>query len=81
MSESMTLSLDFEMKQKLDRLARMTSKAQTALVLDALREYLAVNEWQIQAIEDGIDQADNGQLIPHEEIRQKWEKKLAHSLD
>ena len=77
----MTLSLDFEMKQKLDRLARMTSRGQTALVLDALREYLAVNEWQIQAIEEGITQADNGQLITHEEIRRKWEKKLAHSLD
>ncbi len=81
MKEVMTVSLDFEMKEKLDRLAKITSMPISHLVVEALREYLAVNEWQTQAIEEGIKQADSGQLISHEDIREKWEKKLAHTLD
>ncbi|MCP4150868.1 MAG: ribbon-helix-helix protein, CopG family [bacterium] len=81
MSEMMSVSLDSEMNHRLEQLARVTSMSKTNLVLDALREYLDVREWQIEAIREGIRQADDGQLIPHEDIRKKWETKLACTMD
>ena len=48
---------------------------------EALREYIKLNEWQIQAIQEGIRQAEAGQLISHEEIKAKWEKKLENTVD
>lgn len=40
-----------------------------------------VNEWQTEAIREGIRQADAGELIDHKDIREKWETKLAYTMD
>lgn len=46
------------------------------------RENVALNlPIQIQAIQEGIKQADEGQMVPHEELRAKWEKKLAGAME
>ncbi len=81
MSEIMNVSLDYEINHRLEQLAKVTSMTKSNIVLDALREYLDVKEWQIEAIREGIRQADDGQLIPHEDIRNKWETKLARTMD
>ena len=79
MSEVMTVTLDFDLKEKLRRLAKATSRKESSLMEEALREYLDVNQWHVEAIREGIRQADGGQLIPHEEIREKWERKTGLS--
>ncbi len=81
MSEVMTVSLDYELKDKLHRLAKATSRTESSLMQEALRKYLDLNDWHAGAIREGVRQADNGQLIPHEEVRKKWETKRANSLD
>lgn len=81
MSEVMTVSLDLDLKDKLQRLAKATSRSESSLMQEALREYLGLNDWHAGAIREGVRQADSGQLIPHEEVREKWETKLANSLD
>lgn len=81
MYEAMTVCLDDDMGAQLEELARVTSRPKSNLIIDALRQYLLVNEWQIEAIREGIRQADAGELIAHEDIREKWETKLAHTMD
>ncbi len=81
MNEMMTVSLDHDMTQRLERLAKAVSKTKNNLIIEALRQYLAVNEWHIEAIREGIKQADAGELIPHEEIRRKWETKHTNTPD
>lgn len=81
MKDILTVSLDFELREKLDILAKITSRSKSSLVVEAMKQYLVTNEWKIYAVREGLKQADRGQLIPHETIRQKWEKKHAHSLD
>jgi predicted transcriptional regulator len=77
MKEVMTIRLDSETKNKLEQLAKATARSKSFLATEAIRDYIEVNEWQIQAIREGLRQADEGELIPHADIRTKWEKKVA----
>ena len=79
--DTLTVRLPPEIKTRLDKLARATSRPRSFLIQTAIQEYLALNEWQVGAIREGLDQADEGRLIPHEEIRKTWEGKLAHPVD
>ena len=81
MKSVITVRVDAETKKKLEKMAQATARTKSFLIADAIEEYLSVNEWQIEAIEEGIQQADEGHLISHEEIRKKWEAKLADCLD
>ena len=81
MSEAMIVLLDEEMNAQLERLAQVTSRAKAKLVIDAITQYLSINDWQAEAIKEGIRQASAGELAPHEDIREKWEAKLAHTYD
>jgi RHH-type transcriptional regulator, rel operon repressor / antitoxin RelB len=81
MKNVMTIRIDPEVKNKLERMARATARTKSFLVADAIEEYLSVNEWQIEAIQEGVRQAEEGLLIPHEEVRKKWEAELADSVD
>jgi len=46
-----------------------------------VRQYLDLNEWQIAAIQQGVRDANRGQLIDHAKLKAKWEKKLAAAVD
>jgi RHH-type rel operon transcriptional repressor/antitoxin RelB len=81
MKDVITVRLDPEVRAGLEKLAKATARTRSFLVADAVREYLRANDWQIEAVQEGVRQADEGRLIPHEKIRKKWEKKLAHSVD
>lgn len=77
------VSFRFEpaLKQQLASLATATGRSQTFLVEEALKHYCDLQSWQVAAIQEGIRSADAGEGIPHDQIRRKWEKKLADSLD
>jgi RHH-type rel operon transcriptional repressor/antitoxin RelB len=75
MKEIITIRVETEIKEKLDQMAIATRRSKSYLASEALQDYIKLNEWQINAIQEGIRQADNGQLIPHEEIKAKWDIK------
>jgi RHH-type rel operon transcriptional repressor/antitoxin RelB len=75
MKEIITIRVDTEIKEKLDQMAIATRRSKSYLASEALQDYIKLNEWQINAIQEGIRQADSGQLIPHEEIKAKWDIK------
>lgn len=81
MSEPVTLRLDSATRKRLERLAKATERSRAALAADAVRQYLDLNEWQIAAIQAGVQEANRGQMIDHRKLKAKWEKKLAAALD
>jgi len=81
MSDPVTLRLDPETRKRLDRLAKATERSRAALAADAVRQYLDLNEWQIAAIQKGVEDANRGRLINDAELKAKWEKKLAAAVD
>ncbi len=74
-STTMTIRLEPEMKDRLDKLAEFTHRSKSFLASEAINEYLKAHEWQLVEIKKGIAEADEGQLIDHESILDFWENK------
>lgn len=63
-----TVRLDDETLGALDRLAEKTDRSRSWLVAKAVEDYVALNEWQIARIEEGIADADRGNFASDKEI-------------
>jgi len=75
MSATMTIRLDENLKQRLDKLASATHRSKSFLAAEAVKEFIELNEWQIQEIHEAISEADNGEFADEENVkalRAKW---------
>jgi predicted transcriptional regulator len=81
MSDTVSLRLDSNTRQRLDNLSLATERSRAAIAAEAVRVYLDTQDWQIAAIKQGIIQADAGNLIDHAVLKTKWEKRLADQMD
>ena len=80
-SATMTVRLDNQLKIQLEKLAGLTHRSKSFLAMEAIRDYLKIQEWQINEIHQGIAEADAGALVDHSSIVRYWEKKRADSVD
>lgn len=78
---TITVRIDDSIKNRLEKLAKTTSRNKSYLVTHAIKDYLEVNEWQIKEIKAGIKEADAGHLIDHDTILKKWEYRLENTMD
>ena len=81
MAAPMAFRLDDNTRQRLGKLAEATQRPMSWLAAEALREYLDSHEWQIQAIQEGVQAADEGRLLEHEVLFSKWEQRRATAMD
>jgi len=58
MSTTMTLRLDDETNDRLSNLAGATDRSKAYLTMQALKLFLASNEWQVQEIKEAVAEAD-----------------------
>lgn len=75
MSTTMTIRLEPELKQRLDRLAEATHRSKSFLANEALRDFVELNEWQIQEIKEAIKEADDGDFASDQAVSKtvgKW---------
>lgn len=67
-----------DVAQRLAELADATDRSKSYLAAQALEEFIALQEWQVKAIRQGIRQADTGKLVEHKEalkVLGKWGKR------
>ena len=57
---NLSIRVPEEIGEQLERLAESTGRTRSFLALDALRRYLAQEEWQVQAVRTAVERADNG---------------------
>jgi len=62
-----------ETARKLEELAEATNRSESTLGLEAIEEYISVQQWQIEAIKQGIEEADRGRFIEHSVVKE-WVK-------
>jgi RHH-type rel operon transcriptional repressor/antitoxin RelB len=77
-STILTLRVDNKLKKKLDKLAKTTQRSRSFLAAEAIREFVALNEWQIEEIQKGVREADAGNFATEEEVtamRKKWKRR------
>ncbi|HLJ27286.1 MAG TPA: CopG family ribbon-helix-helix protein [Candidatus Angelobacter sp.] len=78
-SKILTLRLDEQLKERLDKLAESTRRSKSFLAAEAIREYVSLNEWQIEEIKRAVKEADGGDFAPDHEVRKvvgKWTKNV-----
>lgn len=56
-----------EKQRQLDALAQVLDRSRTWVVCDAINQYLDVQAWQIEQIRHGVEEAERGELFPHED--------------
>lgn len=72
-----TLTVDDDLAKRLATLAKTVHQSKSSLASQAIEEFLTVQEWHIQAIKEGIEAADKGDIVSHEEAvaaLKKWGK-------
>ena len=74
---TITLRISDDTNAALDALAAATERSKSYLALRAIDQYIELNTWQLDAIRSGIADADAGRMIEHEEVKQRWQAKLA----
>jgi len=73
-----TLRVDAKLKKKLDKLAKTTRRSRSFLAAEAIRDFVSLNEWQIEEIKKGLREADAGNFATDEEVEEvfkKWTKR------
>jgi predicted transcriptional regulator len=73
----MTIRIEDDVKDRLDRLAESTQRSKSFLAAEAIREYIANNEWQVAEIQTALKEADAGDFASEKEVAalaRKWKK-------
>ena len=68
MSDTVTVQLDDDTLSALDQLAEKTARSRTALVSQAVHDYVALTEWQLRKTEAGIEAAERGDFASDAEV-------------
>jgi RHH-type transcriptional regulator, rel operon repressor / antitoxin RelB len=68
MSTTMTIRLDDDTKDRLERLAGSTQRSKSFFAAEAIREFIENNEWQIAEIRAALEEADAGDFAAAEEV-------------
>lgn len=71
----MSLRIPDEIADTLASLAKATGRSKSYLAVDALRQYLAREAWQIDEIQKALEEADAGDFASDEEVSalaKKW---------
>ena len=63
----LSVRLPGELAGRLENLAKSTDRSISYLAVCAVEEYLAVQEWQVKAIQEGIAATEKGEVVRHVE--------------
>ena len=68
-------------KNSIEQLALATRRTKTFVIEEAIDQYLALNEWQLKSIQDGLRDLEEGKVISQEKMIEHWEGKIAGTVD
>jgi predicted transcriptional regulator len=77
MNKSIPVSvrLQPELNDQVAAIAAALDRPRSWVIEQAVKDFVAVQEWQLAAIDEGIRAADAGQVVPHEDVAawvQSW---------
>jgi RHH-type rel operon transcriptional repressor/antitoxin RelB len=73
-SVSVSSRVDKAISEKLDVLAKATTRSRSFLISEAIRVYVEDQAWQIEAIKEGVKQADQGKFASNDKVRKTFAK-------
>jgi len=79
MLKDITVHLESDLKQRLDRLAGITQRSVSNLGAEALRNFIELNEREICEVEQALIEADNSEFATENNINSILDKWSANS--
>jgi predicted transcriptional regulator len=67
-THTITARIDPELDAALARIAETQGRSKSAIITEALQSYASYDAWLCAQVQIGLDQANAGELIPHEEV-------------
>ena len=64
----LTIEVPVAVEERLEEVARASSRSKRSLIHGALIAFLDLYDWQVQAIRQGIADADAGRVVDHEAV-------------
>ena len=74
MMGNVAINLEPELKHRLEKLSDIIRLPESTIIVEAIRDFVELNEWQIQEIKDAIDEADRGEFATNEEVGEVFRK-------
>jgi len=75
-TDCMDVHLSTELQAKLDRLAAQQGRDTEWRVHETLERWVDYDEWFIREVEKGLAQVERGELLVHEEVGARIEKRI-----
>ena len=69
-TSSITARIDEDLKERVQAIAALQDRSTSYVTEKALERYLDVEEAQIQGIHEAIAQADRGEVVPDNDMRE-----------
>ena len=66
---TMSVRLPGELSQELELLAKATNRSKSFCAVEAIKSYIEREAWQIKAVEEGIEDAENDRLVDHKNVK------------
>ncbi len=76
-----TVRMDGRTLKRVDGLARAMSRSRAWVINQAVERYLDYEEWFAAEVKQALMEADAGQLVEHETVVNRWERKRAAKVD
>ena len=71
-----SIRVDERKLKRLDRLARSIDRPRSWVLGQAIDQYIEHQDWFTREVERGIEQADRGEIIPHDEVMSEVRERL-----
>jgi predicted transcriptional regulator len=76
-SLSLSIRLEPELNEQVTSIAGILDRPKSWVIEQAVKDYVATQQWQLAAIDEGINAADAERFVSHEDITawvQSWGK-------
>lgn len=68
MQPLMTVRFDPEIRKQLDKMAEQMDRPRAWIIREAVAQYLERETWYLAEVQKGLDDAEAGRVIRHEEM-------------
>jgi RHH-type transcriptional regulator, rel operon repressor / antitoxin RelB len=68
MSTTLSVRLDGDTKKRLEALAKRARRSKSFLAAEAIAAFVEAESWQLDEIEAGLKELDQGRGVPHQDV-------------
>jgi len=69
-----TIRMDDTVLDRVDSMAKSINRSRTWVINQAVERFLSYEEWFVQEVQSGIDEAANGEIASPEKVEERFAK-------